>query len=149
VAQGVGIRGDLSLEEKSCLVGGMTFAGAAIDGGLLMDGAEIRNSHDVALDLTHARIGSKISAKGTKVQGTVDVNGAEVAGPLDLEGAVLTTPDFRSLLSAQWCTAMFDCLTRRSEAHTRESFQAKAAASACALLHHRLLADGVVCDLLD
>jgi hypothetical protein len=69
VAQGVGIRGDLSLEEKSCVVGGMTFAGAKIDGGLLMDGAEIRNSHDVALDLTHARIGSKISAKGTKVPG--------------------------------------------------------------------------------
>jgi hypothetical protein len=100
VAQGVSIRGDLSLEEKSCVVGGMTFAGATIDGGLLMDGAKIRNSQDLALDLTHARIGSKISAKGTKVRGTVDLNGAEVAGPLDFEGAVLTSPDLRYCLTA-------------------------------------------------
>ena len=100
VAQGVGIRGDLSLEEKSCVVGGMTFAGAKIDGGLIMDGAEIRNSQDLALDLTHARIGSKISAKGTNVQGTVDLNGAEVAGPLDFEGAVLSSPDLRYCLTA-------------------------------------------------
>jgi hypothetical protein len=100
VAQGVGIRGDLSLEEKSCVVGAMTFAGATIDGGLLMDGAEICNSQDLALDLTHARIGSKVSARGAKVQGTVDLDGAEVAGPLDFEGAALTWPDFRYCLTA-------------------------------------------------
>ena len=48
------------------------------------------------------------------------------------EGAVLTAPDFRYDLTAvrTMCMAIFDSLTRRSEAHTREWFHAKVAALA-------------------
>ncbi|GAA3537150.1 hypothetical protein [Kribbella ginsengisoli] len=100
VAQGASIRGELSIDEKTSVDGGITFAGAAIGGGILIDGATIHNASDVALDLTHAEIGSKLSAVAANIHGTVDLDGAEVAGPLDLTRAEIGRPVRRYCLTA-------------------------------------------------
>ncbi|MET9273796.1 hypothetical protein [Kribbella sp. NPDC003557] len=100
LAQGATIRGELTMSEATSVVGGVTLAGATVDGGLLIDGTSVRNEHDVALDLTHARIGTKVSAVEVDVHGTVDLDGAEIAGPLDLRAAVLSRPADRYCLSA-------------------------------------------------
>lgn len=100
VAQGVDIRGELTLDNQTVVTGGMTFSGAKIGAGLLMDGAKVNNANDLALDLSHAQIGSKVSAKATVIRGTVDMNGAQVAGPLRLERAHLGQPIDRYCLTA-------------------------------------------------
>lgn len=99
LAQGASIRGELNVDASTRVIGGIILAGATVDGGLLLDGTMIQNPHDLALDLTHARIGSKISARGTEIRGTVDLDGAQVAGPLDLETASLAQPTDRYCLS--------------------------------------------------
>jgi hypothetical protein len=100
VGQGASIRGELSIDEKTSVDGGITFAGAAIDGGIIIDGASIHNASDVALDFTHAKIGSKLSAVGADIHGTLDLDGAEVAGPLDLARAEISRPVGRYCLTA-------------------------------------------------
>jgi hypothetical protein len=100
VAQGATIHGELSIDETTSVNGGMTFAGATIDGGVILDGATIHNPYDVALDLTHARVSSKISALDADIQGTVDLDGAEVAGPLALERLQISSPAVRYCMTA-------------------------------------------------
>lgn len=100
LAQGATIRGELTMSEGTSMVGGATFAGATIDGGLLIDGISIENGFDVALDLTHAHIGTTVSAVQADIQGSVDLDGAEVAGPLDVRRAALSRPAHRYCLTA-------------------------------------------------
>ncbi|WP_405067044.1 hypothetical protein OG558_36170 [Kribbella sp. NBC_01510] len=100
VAQGASIQGELSIDENTSVDGGITFAGAAIGGGIYIDGATIQNAGDIALDFTHARVGSTLSALGANIQGTVDLDGAEVAGPLGLAKAEISRPAGRYCLTA-------------------------------------------------
>jgi hypothetical protein len=100
VAQGASIRGELSIDEHTTVDGGITFAGAEIDGGIHLDGATIHNASDIALDFTHVRVGSKVSALGANIQGTVDLDGAEVAGSLGFARADISRPAGRYCVTA-------------------------------------------------
>src|SRR5262249_21753118 len=94
------IQGELSIDENTSVDGGITLAGATIDGGLVVDGATIHNEYDVCLDLTHARVGSMISAVAADIRGTVDLDGAEVAGRLDLRRTEISRPARRYCMTA-------------------------------------------------